>query len=89
VIRLVLPPLSEERRRSLAKLVKEHGEAAHVAIRNVRRDGNKNAESAEADGDLTEDQHAKLKEEVQDLTKRYETKVKELVDRKTAELMEV
>jgi ribosome recycling factor len=89
VIRLSLPPLSEERRRQLAKLVKEQGEETNVAIRNVRRDGNKQVDSALADRILNEDQATKAKAEIQDLTKRHEAKVKEVVDRKTSELMEV
>jgi ribosome recycling factor len=89
VIRISLPPLSEERRKQLTKLVKERGEEAHVAIRNVRRDANKHSDTALNDGDLTEDQAERLKKDIQDLTKTYEDKVKALVDKKTAELMEV
>jgi ribosome recycling factor len=89
IIRLVLPPLSEERRKQLAKLVKEHGEKTNISIRNVRRDANKNVDASLNDKTLTEDEGAKLKEEIQDATKKYETKVKDLVDRKTSELMEV
>jgi ribosome recycling factor len=88
LVRLVVPPLSEERRKQLVKRVKELGEAANVAIRNVRRDGNKAADSAFNDRDLTEDQLDDLKERVQELTKTYEGKVKDLVDKKSAELME-
>jgi ribosome recycling factor len=89
LIRLTLPPLSEERRRQLVKVVKENGETTHVAIRNVRRDANKNADTALNDGDLTEDQHERVKKDVQELTDGYEAKVKALVEKKTAELMEV
>ena len=88
VIRLVVPPLSEERRKQLVKHVKELGETANVAIRNVRRDGNKAADSAFNDRAITEDQLDGAKESVQELTKTYEGKVKELVDKKSAELME-
>ena len=87
VIRLVVPPLSEERRKQLVKHVKELGETANVAIRNVRRDGNKAADTAFNDREITEDQLDGAKESVQELTKTYEGKVKELVDRKSAELM--
>ena len=89
VIRLSLPPLSEERRKQLAKLVKDTGEETNVAIRNIRRDANKQVDASLSDKILTEDQAAKTKEQVQDLTKTYEGKAKELVDRKTEELMEV
>jgi ribosome recycling factor len=89
VIRLVLPPLSEERRKQLVKIVREQGEETNISIRNVRRDANKNADAALGDRELTEDQAAKLKEQIQDLTRKHEAKVKDLVERKTAELMEV
>lgn len=88
VIRLVLPPLSEERRKQLVKLVKDQGETANVAIRNVRRDANKAADGAFHDREITEDQLDEAKEQVQELTKTYEGKVKELVDKKSVELME-
>lgn len=88
VIRLVLPPLSEERRKQLVKHVKEQGEAAHVAIRNVRRDANKAIDGAYNDRDITEDQQSDGKEQVQELTKTYEAKVDEVVAKKSAELME-
>jgi ribosome recycling factor len=88
LVRLVVPPLSEERRKQLVKRVKELGETANVAIRNVRRDGNKAADTAFNDRELTEDQLDDLKERVQELTKTYEGKVKDLVDKKSTELME-
>lgn len=88
VIRLILPPLSEERRKQLVKVVKEQGETANIAIRNVRRDGNKAADTAFNDRAITEDQLDEVKEQIQELTKTYEGKVKELVDKKSAELME-
>jgi ribosome recycling factor len=88
VIRLVVPPLSEERRKQLVKHVKDLGETAHVAIRNVRRDGNKAADASFNDREITEDQLDAAKESVQELTKTYEGKVVELVEKKSAELME-
>jgi ribosome recycling factor len=88
LLRLVIPPLSEERRKQLVKVVKDLGEQANVSIRNVRRDGNKAADTGFADRTLTEDQVSGAKEQVQELTKRFEAKVKELVEKKSAELME-
>ncbi len=88
VIRLVLPPLSEERRKQLVKHVKDQGETAHVAIRNVRRDGNKAVDAAYDDRQITEDQQDDAKEQIQTLTKTYEAKVDDVVAKKSAELME-
>ncbi len=64
LLRLMVPPLSTEMRRKLVARIKELSEEAKVAIRNVRRDGNKAAEQAEDDGDLTEDDSKKAKEDV-------------------------
>ena len=89
VLRLVLPPLSEERRRQLVKVVKEHGEECLISLRNVRRDGNKHADTALNGRTLPEDAHADLKEQIQSLVKAHEDKVKALVDKKNVELMEV
>lgn len=88
VIRLILPPLSEERRKQLVKHVKDLGETANIAIRNVRRDGNKALDALFNGREITEDQLDGAKEQVQELTKTYEGKVKDLVDKKSAELME-
>ena len=84
-----MPPLSVEQRKKLANRVKELAEEARVAIRNIRRDGNKQADLEQADKVLTEDEVKTCKEEVQNLTKKFEAKVNELADRKSAEIMEV
>ena len=89
IIRLVIPPLSEERRKQLSSMVKEKAEEARVAIRNVRRDANKQAKSAADDGHLPADDVAKLEEEIQTLTKTYEGKVDESLAKKTKEIMDV
>ena len=89
VLRLNLPPLSEERRKQLAKVVKDGGEKANIAVRNVRRDANKGADTAQKDKTLTEDECERLKKEIQDLTKAHETKISDLVEKKIADLMEV
>ena len=73
----------------LAKVVKDNGEKTHIAIRNVRRDANKHADTAQTDKVVTQDDCARLKDEIQELTKRYEGKVDELVKKKTEALMEV
>ena len=89
LVRLAMPPLSEEQRKKLAARCKELAEATRVSIRNIRRDSNKAADGAMADGALTEDQEKKLKEEIQNLTKQFETKVDESLEKKSKEIMEV
>jgi ribosome recycling factor len=89
VVRLNVPPLSVEQRKKLANRVKELAEEARVAIRNIRRDANKQAEVEQGEKILTEDDLATCKEEVQTLTKQFEAKVNEIADKKSAEIMEV
>lgn len=89
LIRINLPPLSEERRKQLVGLVKEKAEAARVSVRNVRRDANKQADQAQKDGDLTEDDLRKLKEEIQEQTKEHEGKIDKVLESKIEELMAV
>jgi ribosome recycling factor len=89
VVRLNVPPLSVEQRKKLSNRVKDLAEEARVAIRNIRRDANKQADLEQSEKILTEDDLATCKEEIQNLTKQYETKVNEVADKKSAEIMEV
>jgi len=89
VIRLPVPPLSEERRRQMVTKLRNMGEETKVAIRNIRRDANKQSDEEEKSGAMTEDDLHNLKQEIQDLTGKYEKLVEEAVKEKTAELMEV
>jgi len=84
IIRLQVPPLSQERRKQLAARAKETAEETRVAIRNIRRDANKHADSIAKT--MGEDELKKLKDEIQELTKSHETKVDELLESKTKEL---
>ena len=88
VIRLVVPPLSMERRQQLAAQVKKMSEAAKVSVRNARRDGNKEVEKQEKEGELTEDEAKKAKAETQKLTEEYEKKITEILDAKIKEIQE-
>jgi ribosome recycling factor len=88
VIRLNIPPLSTEVRRKLVSRVKELAEEAKVSIRNIRRDANKAADQAEKDKTLTEDDRDSVKDEVQNLTKKYEGQVTEIAKRREDEVME-
>jgi ribosome recycling factor len=88
VIRLNIPPLSTEVRKKLVGRIKELSEEAKVAIRNVRRDGNKLADQQQKDKVLTEDDRDSIKEEIQELTKQYEAKVDTLSEAKKTAVME-
>jgi ribosome recycling factor len=88
IVRLSVPALSEERRKQMAKLVKENGEKAKVSIRNVRRDANQQADGEEKGGKISEDELKRTKDEIDRLTKEYEGKVGESVDKKTKEVLE-
>ncbi|HWB08454.1 MAG TPA: ribosome recycling factor [Pirellulales bacterium] len=88
LIRLNVPPLSTETRRKLVGRIKELAEEAKVAIRNVRRDGNKHADQGEKDKSLSEDDCESVKEQIQDLTKKFENRASELSKAKEEEVME-
>jgi ribosome recycling factor len=84
VIRLQIPPLSQERRKQLAGRAKDVAEEARIAVRNVRRDANKQADGLSKT--LSEDEVKRLKEEVQGLTKKCEQNIDELLATKSTEL---
>lgn len=88
LIRLNVPPLSTEVRRKMVSRIKDLAEESKVAIRNIRRDGNKSAEQAEKDKDFSEDDRDQVKEEVQELTKTYEAQATELAKSREKEVME-
>jgi ribosome recycling factor len=88
VIRLNVPALTTETRRKLVGRIKELAESAKVAIRNVRRDGNKAADQSEKDKELSEDDRDSVKEQIQDLTKKFEEQVAALASAKEKEVME-
>ncbi len=88
VIRLNVPPLSMEVRRKMVTRIRELCEEAKVAIRNIRRDGNKLADQAEKDKDLSEDQRDSAKSEIQEFTKTYETQANDLAKAREKEFME-
>lgn len=88
VIRLIFPELTEDRRKELAKEVKKKGEAAKVAIRNIRRDGNDSIKKLEKE-DVSEDEIKKLQDELQKLTDKYIKEVDKSIEVKTKEIMTV
>ena len=89
VIRLNLPPLTEERRRDLAKVVHSGGEDAKVAIRNIRRDANHQVKELLKEKQITEDDAARAEQDIQKLTDEAIKNVDEVVKAKEQELMAV
>ncbi len=87
LIRLNIPPLSEERRKQLVQQVKQTGEQSKVGIRNIRRDANKHLEKQQKDKVITEDDLGKGKKQIDDITRRYTDKVDEVVKHKSDEIM--
>ena len=88
-LRLMLPPLSQERRIQLANQTKGFAEHAKVSIRNARRDANKILDTEQKGSVMTEDEAKGGKEQVQELTKQYEAKVDQILEHKRAEVMTV
>jgi ribosome recycling factor len=88
-LRLVLPPMSQEVRVRMVGQCKTFAEAAKVAIRNARRDANKVIDTEEKGGVITEDDAKSAKDQVQELTKKYETTSDELIEKKKHEIMQV
>ncbi|MBS1160948.1 MAG: ribosome recycling factor [Proteobacteria bacterium] len=89
LIRVPMPALTEERRRDLIKVVKTEGEAAKVAIRNLRRDANNHLKDALKKGEIPEDDERRAQDDVQKLTDRYIAEVDKMLAAKEAELMQV
>ncbi|MCA9321592.1 MAG: ribosome recycling factor [Planctomycetes bacterium] len=88
MIRLNVPPLTEQTRKQLVGKVKELAESQRIAIRNVRRDANKASDAAKDDG-MTEDDQRRLQGEIQDATKAHEKLVDQVFESKSKEIMEV
>lgn len=88
VIRLPIPPLSGERRQQLLNQVRRLGENQKVAVRNIRRDINKQIDGEKKDKLMSEDEADKCKENVQELTRKFETRIEGLVNAKAKEIEE-
>ncbi|MCX7797281.1 MAG: ribosome recycling factor [Melioribacter sp.] len=88
-IKVPIPPLTEERRKELVKLVKKFGEDAKIAIRNVRRDANDHLKKMEKNKELTEDELKEAEKEVQKITDDHIAKIDEIIKHKEKEIMEV
>jgi len=89
MIRLVVPQLTEERRKELVKVIKKLGEDAKVATRNIRRDANDHLKKLKKDGEITEDGLKKSEEDTQKITDKFIKETDKAVELKEKEIMEV
>ena len=89
VIRLVIPQLTEERRKELVRMVKKDAEEKRVLVRNIRRDAKDKIKKLEKDGLISEDESRKTMDEIQKLTDKYIEEIDKLLAAKEAEIMEV
>ena len=88
-LRIPLPELNEERRRSLVKVAHDYAEKARIAIRHVRRDGMDNLKKAEKDGDISQDDSRSLSDDVQKMTDSTISRIDDLLADKEKEIMQV
>jgi ribosome recycling factor len=89
MIRVPMPPLTEERRRDLTKVVRAEGENAKVSVRNVRRDANDQLKKMLKDKEIGEDEERRAQDEVQKLTDKYVSEVDKALQAKEADLMAI
>ena len=89
VIRVPLPPLTEERRKDMTKVVRSEAEAARVAVRNIRRDAIHHAKDLLKEKEITEDEDHRAHDEIQTMTDKHVAQIDEILAGKEAELMEV
>jgi ribosome recycling factor len=89
IIRVPLPPLTEERRKSLVKLVRGEAENGRVAVRNIRRDANADLKTLQKDKAISEDDERRATDEIQKITDSFVKKIDEVLAEKEKELMEV
>jgi ribosome recycling factor len=88
-LRIILPPMTEDRRREMIKVARHKGEDGKVAIRNVRRKAKEELDRMVKDGEIGEDEGRRAEKELDDLTHRFVTAVDEVLKHKEAELLEV
>jgi ribosome recycling factor len=88
LIRINIPPLSNEQRKKMVTRIKELTEEAKVSIRNIRRDANKGLDQAEKSKEISEDERDSLKEEIQEATKKHEAQATEAAKKREADVME-
>jgi len=84
-----LPPMTEERRRDMVKVVKHEAETARIAVRNIRRDANHDLKNLKKEGDISEDDERRAEEQIQKLTDAFIKKIDDAFTEKEKELMEI
>lgn len=89
VIRIPIPPLTEERRVQLVKVVKRHGEEGKIAVRNIRRDSIADAKEFEKEKEISEDDLHRAQDEIQKITDRFIEKIDELIEKKEKDILEI
>lgn len=89
LIRVPIPPLSEERRKDMVKLLHKMAEEGKISIRHARQEGNKTVKQREHDHDISEDEARRQLDEIQEITDQYITKIDEMMKKKEEEIMEV
>ncbi len=89
LIRIPLPPLTEERRKDLVKVVRGEAENGRIAVRNIRRDANSDYKSLLKDKEISEDEHHQAEDEIQKITDLFIKQVDDILTAKEAELMEI
>jgi ribosome recycling factor len=89
VIRLAVPPLTEERRKQLVKIVKKKAEEHKVTVRQIRREANDTLKSLEKEKEISEDDRRTGQDKIQKLTDTYTQKIDEITERKEAEVLEI
>jgi ribosome recycling factor len=89
VVRIAIPPLTEERRKEFVKLAQKMAEQSRVAVRNIRREGNEDLKKSQKDGDINEDETKKGEEDIQKMTDQYIKEINKVLEDKEKEIMEV
>jgi len=89
VIRIALPPLTEERRRDMVKIVKAEAENARISLRNIRRDANGDFKELLKEKEITEDEERRAEDDIQKITDKFVAQVEKITEEKDADLLEV
>ena len=89
VIRVIMPPLTEERRKDLVRVVKQEAEKGRVAIRNIRRDANTDCKDLLKEKEISEDEEHQTQDDIQKLTDQFIKEIESILEQKEKDLMEV